>query len=255
MQKISFKEEFFMPKRTDTRCIENIYILAKRQNVGITELEKYADLSPGYLSRLRNEKKVPSSDALFRLAEKLETTMDYLMRYDMGKFTPKEDLVARVLAKLTRLTNAGQINWISDGGLGHPEWGPISPDTPPHPLCADAPAGETGVFFGRRYLSRFDPEHTSLDPDYASYHAPLGDGVTAYLMSVRYKEKKKGDLELYFVDSGGNIHPVATSVFNKLRLANPLFDLYNTVTNLEGKNSARIDEETVSLLRRYLGQG
>ena len=75
-----------------TRCLTNIYYLARQKGIKIGDLEAEANVSTGYFSRLNKEdnKTVPSIETLLLVADKLGVSVDALVRRDYATPTPRE---------------------------------------------------------------------------------------------------------------------------------------------------------------------
>jgi transcriptional regulator with XRE-family HTH domain len=57
------------------------------------ELAKHADLSVTFLSEVENDHRKPGADALLRLADALETTLDYLVKGELPQTSMRKPMV------------------------------------------------------------------------------------------------------------------------------------------------------------------
>lgn len=96
-----------------TRMIKNINDIAKRKKIKIGDLESYAGVSAGYLSRLIKDdtKGSLSAEVLFKISEKLETSMDMLAYYDPADMTSEDKKMLCFLDKLCVNTENNKIKW------------------------------------------------------------------------------------------------------------------------------------------------
>ena len=70
--------------------MDNIYYLAKKNNITLGKLEELAGLSAGYLSRLNsgNNNSNPSIDAVSSFSKQLNVPIDILTSHKIDEITP-----------------------------------------------------------------------------------------------------------------------------------------------------------------------
>ncbi len=97
----------------DKRLIENIYELAKSKNIKINDLEKQANVTEGYLARLKSIDKYvsPSVDTVLAIAEKLNTTVEYLVKHDPNSTGKDDDFAIEIINKLIEKTTSSNLKW------------------------------------------------------------------------------------------------------------------------------------------------
>ena len=66
------------------RIYGNVKCLAKEKKIPISDLEKGAGISRGYLSRVGHGKRI-SIDAIFKIAKRLDVTLEYLFENEPEK--------------------------------------------------------------------------------------------------------------------------------------------------------------------------
>lgn len=96
-----------------TRCLNNIYALAKEQGIRIGDLEESAGVSRGYLSRVAKPdyQGSPSIEMLDAVAHQLGVGIDYLVNFSADALSESEQFVMRFLDKLATQTEAGKLEW------------------------------------------------------------------------------------------------------------------------------------------------
>ena len=96
-----------------SRCLANIYYLAKERNEKIGDLEAAAGVSAGYFSRLKNEesKGSPAIEVLFAVADKLKVTVDALINFPFADTTPSEQYLIKFIDRLTSETTEFSQYW------------------------------------------------------------------------------------------------------------------------------------------------
>lgn len=94
-------------------CLNNIHYFMKKKDIKVQDLEKGADVSKGYISRLSAEGNhtVPSIDVISSFADILGVTIDALLKYDFSKFTDTEQSVLQFINKLVIDTESFQQEW------------------------------------------------------------------------------------------------------------------------------------------------
>ena len=75
-----------------TRCLNNIYALAKERGIKIGDLEESAGVSRGYLSRVAKPdyQGSPPIEMLDAVAKQLGVGIDYLVNYSPDAFSESE---------------------------------------------------------------------------------------------------------------------------------------------------------------------
>lgn len=98
------------------RFINNIYDLAKKQQLKIGELESACGVSIGYLARLRQGENnaSPGAEFLMAVADQLSVSVDGLLSVDFTKATDSEVKLLKYMEKLIRETESRKLIWQED---------------------------------------------------------------------------------------------------------------------------------------------
>lgn len=97
----------------NSKLINNIHILAKRQGKKIGDVERKAGVSAGYMSRIaKNDsgKINPSIDFIVAVADELDVSLDDLINNDFG-VTGDDAYMERFLERLIACTKQQKILW------------------------------------------------------------------------------------------------------------------------------------------------
>ncbi len=92
--------------------IDNISLLLERKERKISELEDYADVSRGYVSRLaREEKTKPSIEFVVSVANFFHVDITELISCDLNELSPAEEYLINLLIKLIEDTKSSSLEW------------------------------------------------------------------------------------------------------------------------------------------------
>lgn len=107
------REAFEMKEFNKKRLLDNIYFLVKEKNLKLGELESAAGAAPGYLSRLNKEdsKATPSVEFLTAVAERLNVSVDGLIKNDYTTLSSTEKYILDFLNKLIEKTEGFESIW------------------------------------------------------------------------------------------------------------------------------------------------
>lgn len=86
----------------NTKCIDNIYALAKQQGMKIGDLEEKVGLSKGYFARLKRDgnNSFPTVEKIYSIAEQLRVRVDLLMNGELTKLSDNELIMLQFIEKL-----------------------------------------------------------------------------------------------------------------------------------------------------------
>ena len=91
------------------------YLLKQKENDGVRlgQIERDADLKPGYMSRLEkpDNNTEPSMNFIITAARALNVSMDLLVKVDMEEITPSEKYTLSFIDKLKNDTLGGKLDW------------------------------------------------------------------------------------------------------------------------------------------------
>ena len=95
------------------RCMSAIYAIAKEKGVKIGDLEKEANVSTGYLSKLNKEENTssPSIELLVAVARVLGVTIDMLVYSEYEGLSSNEKYMLKFLDRLIKKTLSGELQW------------------------------------------------------------------------------------------------------------------------------------------------
>ena len=261
--------------------MDNIYSIAKDKKIKIGDLEKTADVSAGYLSKLNKEDNtaVPNTDMLMAIATALGVSLDFLVSVDYSTLGDNEKYFANFIDKLISGTEKQKLAWEIESGayLNSNREG----ESFDHPLFIASPSvvehPETGRlidYIQNVYQSRFltTTEYISFGN---SYHCELSHTQRLYMMYVLPSEKNyvrtaeehrdfafdsyqtidgvtakvnPAEVELYLVDLRNSVSPLCSTFTVEGKLRDLIFKLYSIVSgdrrtvNVSSKVKNAIDE-------------
>lgn len=217
---------------TKSRCLNNIYFLAKQKGEKIKDLELKAGVSIGYLSRISKEDntKKMSIDLVAAIAQELDISIDRLIFDDLTAILPGEQRIYDFIEKLIAKTENGEINWdkmlsvdvstlsvYGDGKTSHPQYHCDKNGTP---------------FF----YSYFHSGHDTCQ-DGIGFSYEIQEDIEIMLYRVKRGSSPICDYEMYFYikgsfDSPSKLEPVCGTISNEENVLNPLMkQLYTTVAD------------------------
>lgn len=230
-----------------TRCLDNIYALAKEQRVKIGDLEKDAGMSTGYLSRLRQEGNttLPSIDALTSIAEALHVQLDTLVYTDVTELTATESYILKLLDKLQNDTETNNISWSRE------DKDEIEQNKYQHPLFrvreVDMGDGQTMNVYVYRHIARTDEEdQVEISGDFLETY--ILDSVRLYLTDVCYNGQEH--VHEVFLDASSGAKPICSTAVIRPEIARRIDILYSNVE--QALRRPTIDRESRGILDRYI---
>ena len=176
------------------RLLQNIaYLFEVHKEVKIGELETYAGVNAGYLSRLNKDPNAkPSIDFVVKVAEKFHVSVDTLVGVEMNQMTPTERYILAFLEKLLRDTEAEKLNWGFENVSFLNSIVVDDYNRSPHPFFAPS-EGVTIVGPGPRmrcmFYSQAYGDQTIIAGD--CYHLHMNNGVSLFLANVAKKAGKQ----------------------------------------------------------------
>ena len=239
-------------------CLENIRYLLSQKPVKLGEIEREAKVSPGYLSRLEKEGNTtdPSIEFLITAAQKLEISLDTLVKTKLSRLTVMENELIHFLAQLKNDADTDELFWAGDSITkldSYESMGLEQTTVQPHPLyqVIVTPDGPENY----AYHSEFFPE-LPITPVDTCYHTRLQETADElYLMKVCEITgiDTHGDvyIELYHVEASGIVHPICNSLQAPKDISNAVNELYESAAI--AATHVRIEKETRSLISSYLG--
>lgn len=241
------------------RLINNIQRMAKEKDVKIGDMEEKAGVSTGLISRLKKDdtKGNFTVDLLSSVAKQLECTLDYLVYSGEEELSENEKLMLKFIDKLVRDTDQYTLEWTM--------MAPMIMDRTflfQHPLfravddSGEDPDGNFHYFKSMVYDSRF-LENGSASINGNCFHVLLDDftRTSLYVMNVTHSIPgkffdKEDIIEMYFIDNGGNVKPLACSKLVCKDVSGKMQDLYDSIVN--ARSHLTVDSRARSIIDSYL---
>jgi len=180
-----------------SNVVSNIYTLINRSNKKIGDLESFAGVSTGYLSRQNKEGGVGklSLEFVIKAAEFLEVNLDDLVGADLSTLTPDEQYLMRFFEKVIEETISCELDWKRESEIS------LSDYNKPHILFEYRKShNEFGEidFDDKVYISQF-VDNAFIDGD--AYRAYLTDTGSELIILNCSAPSKSTDKEFdYFYE-------------------------------------------------------
>lgn len=247
------------------RCMSAVYAIAKEKGVKIGDLEKEANVSTGYLSKLNKEENTssPSIELLLAVARVLDVTIDMLVYSEYEGLSANEKYILKFLDKLINDTLSGGLQWEKETKKQLLNVGCDYIGNEPcahHPLfeAVETPnAGETdypeSYSLDACYYSRFFSDgETRIAGD--GFHAKLSPAdADIYIMKVENEEAHMGigydQFEIYLLQKGG-VSPLCCSEFVCSDIARQVQNLYKVIVDAD--SNLGINNEVKSIIDLYM---
>lgn len=99
--------------------VANIDYLCRKYNIRVGELERYAGISAGYISRTAKENslKKMSIDVVWKIAKLFNVSVQDLIGNKLEEIKGNTALLMQFLDKLIRQTESGELSWENAGGV------------------------------------------------------------------------------------------------------------------------------------------
>lgn len=101
-----------MDEKTNENFVRNLEYFMNEKNVKASEMEVAANISAGYISRLKNSMSFPSVDVLISFANSLGVTIDSLIYGNYSMSSKDEQYIAAFLNRLLLDTNKENVSWV-----------------------------------------------------------------------------------------------------------------------------------------------
>lgn len=236
-----------------SRCISNIYQLAKDRGVKIGDLEKSSGVSAGYLSRINKEDSttIPSIDFIADVAGMLGITVDALLNNDYCSPTPTEKYLLSFIDRLLSQTNADKLDWQKETVAQLHSIGYDNNGDPTHVLYAIDTEDNSLVTV---YDSKFNPG-VDISGDCFYLNLPGTTNAVVYLMCVSDPDIINSPLiddtyELYIVQSW-KVKPLCHSLPTNSPFCKSLKTLYSAVS--EYCKHPILEEGVMSAINAFMG--
>lgn len=220
-------------------CLENIRYLAKEKNMKIGDLERNANVSVGYLSRLNSESDSLDLKVSFlkSISEQLGVPMDIIANCELDSLSETDMLVQSFLKSLIEETARGASSWEKM------KFGRFCSDNRYESFLEEDD-------FGPQFYSFFLERCAPLSSDIFSLKQKGGKGEFIFV-TVCVDSRDNTQFELYALKNGG----VGKVVCSNSDMFKPLFvellNELNVAITLHSKE-ARIDDATRSIIEDFM---
>lgn len=170
------------------RLMNNINTLIKDKNIKIGELENSIGISTGYLSKMSkaDNESMPGIDLIWKLAQKLGTSVDMLVGGDFGRSNDNLFQLIRVLDKMKKDTDLHNIEWRR---VPKEFYENVKIGTLPHPLFEEnLPFNDDPEEF--HYKSDFTNDPVGIFAD--CFEGDMLEFGKIYIMNLFCKTKDEG---------------------------------------------------------------
>lgn len=238
--------------------LDNLEYLMKEKNVKAKEIEDKADVSKGYISRLKqeNNKSVPGIDFILNVSEFFGVSVETLSVFDLSKSSDNEKYINNFLNHLIIKTEKGDIKW-SDFSFEDLS-GNKSVRKKEDLFTRNEPSfmqGINKVLNGSKlYRSTFEyGDYSFVRSEGNCFVFSMDEDTYLYLTKVvlEKEEEKFEGFEMFMsindVDRKNLccVYPERKETCNEL-----LYRLYNTIKEMKSKNI--LDDETKQIIDDFL---
>lgn len=244
------------------RLLSNIATLTKEKNVRMGDLEAAAGVSAGYFSRLNKGESnaTPNIEVIAAVADKLEVTIDCLVKVDYDALTPSERYLIDFIKKLISKATSYEMLWEGESVKKMLAAGMDQDGCANHPLfevrSIDMGCARTGYpdYENRVVYNSLFHEGECLGLLGPSYHIDFDEGTVLWLADVGVGEDADNppdeEIELY-LQKNYQIIPICHTVANGVSPFNEiLFSLYNAAA--ETSKRPRIDASVKSAIDSFM---
>lgn len=244
------------------RLLSNIATLTKEKNVRMGDLEAAAGVSAGYFSRLNKGETnaTPNIEVVAAVADKLEVTLDCLVKVDYDTLTPSERYLIDFINKLISKATSFEMLWEAESVKKMLAAGMDQDGCAVHPLfevrSVDTGCGRTGypdyedrvvynsLFHEGEYLGLLGP----------SYHISFDGGAILWIADVGIQDDEEmppdEEIELY-MQKNHKVTPICHTVANGVSPFNEiLFSLYKAAA--ESSKRPKIDPAVKSVIDSFM---
>ena len=244
------------------RLLSNIATLTKDKNVRMGDLEAAAGVSAGYFSRLNKGESnaIPNIEVIAAVAEKLEVTIDCLVRVDYETLTPSERYLIDFINKLISKATSFEMLWEGESVKKMLAAGMNQDGCAIHPLfevrSVNMGTGMSGypdyedqvvynsLFHEGEFLGLLGP----------SYHIDFDGGSVFWIadVGIEYGEEMAPDEEIeLYMQKNYKVIPICHTVANGVSPFNEiLFSLYKAAA--ETSKRPKIDASVKSAIDSFM---
>lgn len=247
-----------------SRCLANIYHLAKDKGIKLGDLETKAGVSVGYISRINKDDSTskPSIDFLTGVAAVLDISLDALLYYDFEAATPSEAYLLKFIDRLYDDTMYHELPWdietyydLKNSGICEYDGKANHPLFTVHTVHEPNDDGPPDYHSEALYNSAFRRNaETTLCGD--SFKLPMTSEATLYLMKVEVNEDpditygEYGCFELYMVHDGQRTPLCTSDSKHGSAFDTALMNLYDAV--VESSQHSKIQPDVKEILDDFM---
>lgn len=232
------------------KLMNNINALIKERGLKIGELENELKVSTGYISRMSKPENetMPSVDFVWKIASKLQVSVDFLIDGDYTNATDNLDFMANFIHTLIKETDAMNMDWQR---FSNPDTLIETYAMPEFPMIQkgmilDMEAGECRKSFSSLYKPKV--KLTMGDENYNAFVPHLG-GVLIF--KLRDEETGNPVYEMYSADmEEDGIIPLCSSLESGRIVEVLMQDLYTCIDRHE--KDLKVSEEARRRIRLYM---
>ena len=241
------------------RLMYNINCLIRDKGIKVGTFENEIGVSTGYLSRISkaDNESVPGIDLIYKIAQKLEVSVDSLITGDFDKANDNVLYITKFISALTQDTDSQDIEWEKfkaidevSSRFGLPDIAIVKKEK----ALASWDNSVKPVFH-----SYFEPDANLLlaEDNFLSFIEGIGTVLLFHLYRMEDDTKKISvEVELYSLigtaNDGDGLTPLCSTLVGDGALTPCLFDLYNCIDrhdrDIKVNNRARV------LINSYMDQ-
>lgn len=240
------------------RLMNNINTLIKNKGLKVGAVETEVGISTGYLSRMSKSENdtMPGIDLVWKLAEKLEVSVDALVSGDFDKSNDNLFFIMDFLNSLIEDTNMHEFEWelfekyedlAEKYGFGSM---PMATKTLKENLQEH--------YSHMEYISLYDKKTSMkmVGPNYCTFVPAMGPVLLYKLARLTSEKHIVNEYELYVIEDRGaddeNFMLICSTLENDGAIGPSLLDLYNCIN--KHIKDFKITEETRNLIIRYMNR-
>lgn len=232
------------------KLMNNINALIKERGLKIGELESELKVSTGYISRMSKPENetMPSVDFIWKIASKLQVSVDFLIDGDYTNATNNIDFMAGFVHKLISETDGMNMDWQRFSNPNYLVETYAMPELPmiQKGMVMDIDDGECRKYYSSLYKPKM--KLTMGDENYNAFVPHLGG-----LLVFKLRDEKTGKFvyEMYSADmEEDEIVPLCSSLDGGRIVEVLMQDLYICIERHE--KDLKVSEEARRRIRLYM---
>lgn len=231
--------------------MNNINTLIKERGMKIGSLETEIDISTGYLSRMSKEGNdtMPGIDLIWKLAQKLEVSVDSLVTGDFQRSNDNLFFIMRFLHALETDTNLHAVEWEQFASYQDLQNKYAFSDLPMIDYEIDIDKQSESRMFKSLYDDKMKLRMSTEN------YCGMGQGLGVILLFKLKTSRNEGSetvYEMYAIEDSSKeqVIPICSTLENDGSAKPFLLDLYNCIDRHE--RDMKVSEEARNLINRYM---